>query len=504
MIEHRIFQNISKYLSAILLVALASLICETVRLVLAPTNMVMAYLLAVVLAAAKLGFKPAIMTAALSVLAFDILFVPPRFSLRVSDSEYLITFFALFVVGAVVSTLVSRIKEKVEDVKSQEARTSSLYYLTRDLSGAVDIQAIVAALSRAITRNFNSKLIVLVNQNSKYAPVSCYNSLEISSSVSDVVNWVVTSGRKAGAGTAVFSDSLYVYIPIRSSENVDGVMVLESDAVSSSEDQQLIEAFAGQVALAIERVQFSQQAEEARVMREKSQLEQALLNSISHDLRTPLVTISGVLDSMANEDQEYDPNQKKAMILAASEEATRLNRFVSSLLDMTRLEAGALYAHFDLCEVEEVIGCAVGAVKSRLGSNTFAISVETDLPPVPADLVLLTQALVNLLDNAIKFSPPSVEIGLTAKLQGDQVVIEIIDSGPGVPVGEEERIFDKFHMVKVPEATGGTGLGLSIAKGIIEAHKGTISASNRSQGGLIIQVVLPTDMTRLDGENHEQ
>lgn len=500
---HKLLQNITRYFSAVLLVALASLICETVRLVLAPTNMVMVYLLAVVFAASKLGFKPAILTAALSVLAFDVLFVPPRFSLRVSDSEYVVTFFGLFVVGAVISTLVSRIKEKIEEAKNQEARTSSLFFLTRDLSSAVDIKSIIAALNRAITRNFDSKLLVIINNNGVLATVTCDNGLCPGSGMDEIINWVVTSGRRAGTGTTTFSNSSYLFIPIRSSENVDGVMVLESHTVFTADDQQLIEAFSGQVALAIERVQFYQQAEEARIMREKSQLEQALLNSISHDLRTPLVTISGVLDSMANEDQEYDTQQKKAMILAASEEAFRLNRFVSSLLDMTRLEAGALTPRFELCEVEEIIGCAVGAVKTRLGTNTIAISVDSDLPPVPADLALLTQALVNLLDNALKFSPPSKEILLTAKLRDGQIVIEVTDHGPGIPRGEESRIFDKFHRIKVPETTGGTGLGLSIAKGIIEAHKGEISASNRPQGGLCVQVSLPADVTHVNGEYYE-
>ena len=498
------FQNISAYFGAILLVALASLACETVRQVLAPTNMVMVYLLAVVLAAAKLGFRPAILTAALSVVAFDLLFIPPRFSFRVEDSEYLVTFFALFVVGAVISSLVSKIKEKVEEVKRQEARTVSQFFLTRDLSGAVDIPSITTALSRAVARSFNTKLLVVTKQNGIFDVLHGDGGLQPDAGMDEIVRWVFSSGRLAGAGTAVFSGAAGLYIPIRSGERVDGVMVLEGARVPTADDRQLIEAFAGQAALAVERVQLSRQAEEARVMREKSQLEQALLNSISHDLRTPLVTISGVLDSMVSDDQEYDPQQKQAMLRAASEEAARLNRFVSSLLDMTRLEAGALSLRRELCEVEEIVGCAVGAVKARLGSHTIATHVAPHLPPVAVDLVLLTQALANLLDNAIKFSPDDSEIGLTAALAGDQLVIELTDCGPGVPAGEEERIFGKFYRVKVPETTGGTGLGLSIARGIIEAHQGTISASNRQQGGLLLRITLPTDRANGDGGQHEQ
>ncbi|MEI6306339.1 MAG: ATP-binding protein, partial [Deltaproteobacteria bacterium] len=230
-------------------------------------------------------------------------------------------------------------------------------------------------------------------------------------------------------------------------------------------------------------------------IKEKNHFEQALLNSISHDFRTPLVTISGVLDSLLLEGEEYDLQQKQGMIKIASEEADRLNRFVSSLLDMTKLEAGALTPRFMLCEVEEIIGCAVAAIKPRLGTNNIAIKVEEYLPPVSADLVLLTQALVNILDNALKHSPSSADIGISARLQGTRVLIELTDSGPGVPYGEEKRIFDKFHQIKVPETTGGTGLGLSIAKGIIEAHNGIIIASNRPQGGLMVEVSLPAELT---------
>jgi len=455
--------------------------------------MVMVYLLAVVLAATRMGLRSAIMTAFLSVVAFDVFFVPPRFSLRVSDTEYLITFLALFVVGVVISTLVARIQEKVEQIRSQEARTSSLFYLTRDLTAAADVPAVVAALGRAVHRHFESSLAVMLNKDGNPERVEGETCVPGDPSCEEIARWVLKSGRRAGAGASAFSESPYAFIPIKSVGGVEGVMVLENGGISRNEDLQLLEAFAGQAAMAVERVHLSRQAEEARILREKTHLEQALLNSISHDLRTPLVTISGVLDSMLADEKDYDARQKRAMILAASEEASRLNRFVSSLLDMTRLEAGALSPRLMLCEVEEVVGCAVAAIRSRLGANSIVTDVEPCLPPVSVDLALLTQALVNLLDNALKFSPPSADIGLSARLDGSRVVMEVTDCGPGVPPGEEKRIFDKFHRVKVPEATGGTGLGLSIAKGIIDAHKGVITASNRSQGGLMVKISLPAE-----------
>ena len=493
-------RSLSGYLGAVALVALASLVCEMVRTFLAPTNMVMVYLLAVVLAAAKLGRKPAIATAFLSVAAFDVLFIPPRFSLRVSDTEYLFTFFALFIVGVVISSLVAKIGETVEQVKSQEARTSSLYYLTRDLSVAVDVPAIVAALQRAVLRNFDSRLTVTLNREGSLEIEHNAGGISLDDKSEATVQWVKRSGRHAGVGTAAFPDSPYIFVPIKTGADIAGVMVIEGHGTSLAENLRLIEAFAGQAAMALERVRLSLQAEEARILREKNHLEQALLNSISHDLRTPLVTISGVLDSLLDDEHRFGEEKRKIMLLTASEEAGRLNRFVGSLLDMTRLEAGALSPRLSLCDVDEIIGCAVGAVEPRIGNHRIVTGLEQELPPVPVDLALLTQALVNLLDNAIKHSPQSADITISARLDGAWVRIAVNDNGPGVPPGEEERIFDKFHRIEVPEKRGGTGLGLSIAKGIIEAHKGSIMARNRSQGGLTVEVTLPVAAPDSPGE----
>lgn len=489
------------YLGAIVLVSLASLVCQAVRTYLAPTNMVMVYLLAVVLAAIRLGLRPAIMTAFLSVVAFDVFFIPPRFSLRVSDTEYLITFFALFTVGVVISTLVSRVREKVELIRSQEARTSSLYYLTRDLSVAVDAAAIVEALRRAVLRNLESRLAVILTADDTRKWISSGDSIPLYDACDEIIRWTIQSGRRAGAGTAAFSDNPHVFVPIKTGRNVAGVMIVEHIGTSNHENLQLLEAFAGQAAMAFERVNLSLQAEEARILREKNHFEQALLNSISHDLRTPLVTISGVLDSMLADDQEFTPDKRRTMLSTASDEAARLNRFVGSLLDITRLEAGALSPRLAPCDVDEIIGCAIGAVEQRSGEHQIVTSLEPDLPLVAVDLALLTQALVNLLDNALKHSPPSAGITMSAQRRDSAVVIAVADNGPGVPPGEEERIFDKFHRIQVPERTGGTGLGLSIAKGIIEAHKGKIAAHNRPEGGLVVEVMLPAADPDHDGED---
>lgn len=484
--------SLSAYLAALFLVAISSLVCEVLRPHLIPVNMVMVYLLAVVLAASRLGLKPAILTALLSVLAFDFLFVPPRFSFRVTDTEYLVTFLGLFVVGVVISSLVARIREKADLIRKQEARTSSLYYLTRELTAAIDIPAVVGALQRAVQRNLGGRMALLIEQKGSPETVIGAEILQEINGV-EIARWVLQSGRSAGTGTAAFSENPFLFLPLRASGFVRGVMVLEGHGASMDGNQQLIEAFAGQAAMALERVELALKAEDTRIMHEKELLERALLNSISHDLRTPLVTILGVLGSMLEGNQSFDQEKGRQLLATAFDEAGRLNRFVGSLLDMTRLEAGVLRPNLLPCDVEDIIGCAIAAVEQRLGNHQLITDIETELPPVPADIVLLTQALVNLLDNAVKYSPETTEICIAARKVTDGIIISIGDSGPGVPAGEEERIFDKFHRLQIPEQGGGTGLGLSIVKGIVEAHRGRVTATNLNGHGLLVEVLLPLE-----------
>jgi len=493
------------YIKAVALVAVASLVCEAVLGHIEPTNMVMVYLLAVVLAAIRLGLRPAIATAFLSVVAFDVLFVPPHFSLRVSDTEYLITFFALFTVGVVISTLVARIQDQIAQVKAHEERTNSLYFLTRDLTAAADISSIVEALRRAIRRNLDIRMAVVINKGGVFESVTHTDGIPLEEIHEDVLLWVTRSGRQAGRGSAAFTGLPFVLFPIKSGGDTAAILIMSGDQEGIERSRELIGTFAGQAGMALERVQLSSQAEEARILREKNLLEQALLNSISHDLRTPLVTISGVLDSLRADALLHNPVKREELLTSAIDEAGRLNRFVGSLLDMTRLEAGMLAPRLVPCDVEDIVGSAAGSVELRLGNHRLVTNVAADLPLVSADPALLNQALVNLLDNAVKYSPPGADIHFTAHSHGDRLVLAVLDNGPGIPPGQEEHIFEKFYRLAIPEKTGGTGLGLSIAKGIVTAHGGTITAANRAEGGLQVEVHLPvTTPPAPHGDHHEQ
>jgi two-component system sensor histidine kinase KdpD len=270
-----------------------------------------------------------------------------------------------------------------------------------------------------------------------------------------------------------------------------GIDLEDHDEYTSQETRRLLDAFATQIAMALERVQLAHQAEQAQLLQARENLERALLNSISHDLRTPLVTITGVLSSVLDEGDNLSGRARRELLETAREESGRLNRFVGNLLDMTRLEAGAMTVKKEPSDVQDLIGCALAAVEQRLGPRTVAVTLAPDLPLVPLDMVLMTQVLVNLLDNALKYSPHDSAIEIAASRDGDRLRISVADRGPGVPEADLERVFDKFYRIPVPEGTGGTGLGLSICRGIVEAHGGGIGAANRSSGGLRVTLRLP-------------
>lgn len=342
------------WLGSLALVAAATFACEFIRPHLVPTNMVMVYQLAVVVAAVRLGRRPAIATAFFSVLAFDFFFVPPRLTFSVAEKEYLVTFLGFFVVGVIISTLVAKVREQ-----------------------------------------------------------------------------------------------------------------------------------------SLEREELYREAEKARMLEARENLERALLNSISHDLRTPLVSIKGSLSALTDQEERLSPQARRELLENANDEAERLNRFVGNLLDMTRLEAGAMRPKRDQSDLQELVGCALSAMEKRLGDRKVTVSLPPGLTLVPLDMVLMTQVLVNLIDNAHKYSPIEETIEIGASVTDESMTIEVADRGRGVPDQELPHIFEKFYRVQVPEKAGGTGLGLSICKGIVEAHGGTITAKNRAGGGLAVAVVLP-------------
>lgn len=491
--RHRPFE-LSGYAASLLLVAAATLLCELLRPLLAPTNMVMFYLLAVVVASVRLGRKPAIATAFFGVLAFDFFFVPPRLTFVVADPQYLLTFLGLFMVGVVISTLVARARERAEVMRTREVQTASLYYLSRDLAASVDITAVLTAVVRNVEEALSAQVVILLPEGERLDILAASDGLALDTKEQAVADWAFRNNHAAGRATDTLVSAGLIYLPLQTPASILGVMGvrLESDhEYHSQENRRLLDAFATQAAMAMERIQFSRQAEQTQILQARENLERALLNSISHDLRSPLSTVTGVLTSLKEEGEHLGDRARRELLDTACGEAERLNRFVGNLLDMTRIEAGAVKLNLEPCDVQELVGCALAVLETRSDTRKVSFQMLPVMPLVPMDLVLMIQVLVNLLENSLKYSPPGSPIEIVATTDASWLLLEVADRGPGVPEHDLKRVFDKFYRIPVPEGAGGTGLGLSICKGIVEAHGGRIAAENRTGGGLSIVIRLP-------------
>jgi len=492
--KHRHPFELHGYAASFILVAAATLLCELLRPFLAPTNMVMFYLLAVVVASIRLGRRPAMATAILGVLAFDFFFVPPRLTFVVADTQYLLTFVGLLVVGVVISTLVARARERADAIRVREVQTASLYYLSRDLAAAVDSDAVLKAVVRNVEEALDAEVVILLPEGERLDIMAASEGLVLDIKEQAVADWAFRNNHPAGRATDTLVSSKLIYLPLQTPVSALGVMGvrLETElAYHSQENRRLLDAFTTQAAMALERIRFSRQAEQAQILQARENLERALLNSISHDLRTPLATVTGVLSSLKEEGTHLGEGARQELLETACGEAERLNRFVGNLLDMTRIEAGAVRLNLEPCDVQDLVGCALAALEPRLGSREVSFVMPPDMPLVPMDLVLMTQVLVNLLDNSLKYAPSASPIEVVASTEAVWLILEVADRGPGVPEQDLKRVFDKFYRIPIPEGASGTGLGLSICKGIVEAHGGGIVAENRPEGGLRIVIRLP-------------
>jgi two-component system sensor histidine kinase KdpD len=483
------------YLWALVLVAGMTVLGGLANRVVSPVNLVMLYLVAVVLAAVYLGRGPSIAAALLGVLAFDVFFVPPRLNLTVADTEYLLTFAGLLVVGLVISSLTSRAREQAEAAARHETQAVALYEFSRDLAVAPQLDAILQAIITHLSQTFSREVVVLLPGEVAALEVSTVSpGFTLDENELAVAHWVFIHDQPAGRGTDTLSAARVRYSPLKTPRGLVGVLGVaptDPDSRLAPEQRRLLEVFASQAALAIERAQLARHAQQVQLLQATEKLQTALLNSISHDLRTPLVTITGAFSALEAEEDRLDEAGRRSLARAGREEAERLNHLVGNLLDMTRIEAGALRIMAQPCDVEDAVGVALDRLGPRLGDRPVAVDLPPELPPAPMDLALMAQALVNVLDNAAKYSPGGAPIDVTARQAGDQVEITVADRGSGIRSEDLTRVFDKFYRVQRRDGAGGTGLGLSISKGIVEAHGGRIWAENRTGGGTVVTIALP-------------
>lgn len=490
------------YLQSIGLVVAATLLGLPTRGWLQPTNMVMLYLVAVTIVAMRLGRGPAFLASLLSMLAFDLFFVPPFLTLAFSGLEYLVTFGGLLVVGLVIGELVARMREQTRIAQCQHAEMTSLYALSRDLAVAGgDLEAICHVVIRHLEETFSKEAIIFLPkaESGRLEVYAQSAAIILPANEHAVAEWVYRNGQAAGRGTDTLPAVTARYLPLRTAQGIIGVLGVKPRDPQRSlmpEERQLLETFADLTAITIERARMAEQARQAQILQATERFQTALLNSISHDLRTPLVSILGALTSLQEDDFVLDKNARQTLLETARSEAERLNRLVRNLLDMTRIEAGKVKVNKEPCEVQDVVNAALERFARQLKERPVTVKVDPGLPLVSMDFVLIEQALVNILDNAIKYSPADSPIEVHAYAEVGDLVIKVLDQGIGIPPEDLGRVFDKFYRVLRPGNVGGSGLGLTISKGFVEAHGGHIQARNRPGGGTIITVTLPMEQAK--------
>ena len=484
------------YAWAAIAVALATGIATLMDPFFEPANQVMIYLLAVTLVAMRLGRGPSVAAAVASVVAFDFFFVAPRGSFAVSDTEYLITFGVMLVVGLIISGLAANIRTRARIAGYREQRTAALYAMSRELGTAEDLEEMLRIAVKHLGQVFESQAVILLPDRDgriQY-PRGAGTSASLRGADLSVAQWVFDHKEPAGLGTDTLPGALAHYLPLPGSQALIGVAAIlpaNPRRLFVPEQQRLLETFASQIALALERAQLGAAAKASALSAESERLRNALLAAISHDLRTPLASIVGASSSLLERAERMDAPARAELARAIHEEAGRMSGLIDNVLDMARLESGAASLNRQWHPLEEIVGATLKRLDRVLAGFRVVTHLPEDLPLVNVDGVLIGQLLANLLENAAKYTPAGTTISISAEVGHEELVVSVADEGPGLPPGEEERVFDKFHRAVPEGAQSGVGLGLSICKAIVQAHGGTIAAENLPAGGAVFRFTLP-------------
>jgi two-component system sensor histidine kinase KdpD len=465
---------------------------------LSEANLVMTYLLGVVVVAFRCGRNPAVVASILAVLLFDVLFVPPYYTVVVNDAQYLLTFAVMLFVGLSVSTLAARVRRQAEMSRSNERRTEALYRLGRKLSGINGKDFIAAEAERAINEVLGGDAMILLPLQGHLQPVLAQHA-EFASTHSEIgaAQWVYDHAQVAGRGTDTLPSAQSLYLPLLSPNGPVGVLAIRhQDAVQlrMPEYRMILENYSTQIAMALERDRLMLESQNALIEVETEQLRNTLLASVSHDLRTPLAVISGASSSILR-NPGMDISTQRELLQTIFDESDRLSRLVENLLRLTQVTSSQFFVEKQWHPVEDVVGSSLRRLEHLLGRRPVNVKLSADVLQGQFDAVLIEQVLVNLLENACRYTPPDTAIDITAWTEGARTIIEVSDYGPGLAPGDEERVFGKFQRgANTKPDSRGAGLGLAICRAIIRAHGGEITARNRGEkSGLIFRICLPVD-----------
>ena len=478
----------------------AALACVAVTLLSVPlaaqfdrSNIVAIFILTVVLVAVRFGRGAAALAAVLSVCSFDFFFVPPRFSFAVSDVQYLLTFGIMLAVGLITGQLTAGLRFQARVAAHREERAGSLYEIARDLSGAVQTDQVVRISDESIERTFRANAALLLpNAAGQLTAASSRAGTSLNVDIG-IAQWAFDRGQPAGFGTDTLPGSEVLYIPLRAPIRARGVLAVKAQnrrLLRIPEQRQLLDTFAALIAIALERVHYVEVAQDALIRMESERLRNSLLAALSHDLRTPLTVLVGLAESLTLTKPPLSPPQMETS-QAIQDEARRMIALVSNLLDMARIESGEVKLNLEWQSLEELVGSALNAMRGSLLHHVVDVHIPRDLPLVRFDALLIERVLVNLLENASKYTPPGSNVTVAAEEIGDRLSVSVSDDGPGLPAGREEAVFQKFTRGVRESATPGVGLGLAICRAIVESHQGKIVGANRPGGGARFTFTLP-------------
>jgi two-component system sensor histidine kinase KdpD len=467
--------------------ALSVLACSLTALVAAPlsglldlANMVMPFLLTVLLVAVSLGRNPAVLAAVLSVVLFDVFFVPPRFSLAVSNLQYLITFAVMLATALITAHLAASLKEKARDAERREQRTRALYEIAGKLAGALNLTQVAEIVEGFVAGELRAASALQIDETEAAMP--SWFDVSLASRARE------TRGCIAGTG-----ECPVYYLPLAAPMRVRGILAIRlavDSPLPAAENRALMEALASLVAIAVERLHYVEVAQSSELRMATERLRSSILSALSHDLRTPLTVLVGLADSLFLS----RPQLPAAALETAGtlrEQAGRLAGLVTNLLEMARLHAGSVNLRREWQPIDEVIGSSLKLLNGALGQHHLRVDLQPELPLLYFDAVLVERVLCNLLENAAKYSPPGGEIVVMAQLAGSTVEVAVGDRGPGFAEGGNQQLFEMFVRGERESDKPGTGLGLAICHAIVEAHGGSIRIEQRSGGGALVVFALP-------------
>lgn len=458
-------------------------------------DVAMFYVLCIAVIAARFGRAASVAASLLSVAALDFFFVPPTFTFAVANFKHLGTFVIMLGVGFAVGDMAERIRSQARTAQARERHTSTLFHLSAELAREGDPQRIQSAILSCVKDRFQADAVLLL-ETSDGDLRDTEGSPATGEEERAVALWALKNRKAAGRGTDTLPGARGLWLPLMGAATSVGVLGVlhrtERPALDAGE-RDLLDALGAQAALSLERARLQAERGDALRRADREQLRNALLSSVSHDLRTPLGAITGAASSLLDLGSGLAQEDRQELLLTIHEEAQRLHRLVTNLLDITRLESGTLQVKKEWVPLEEVVGSALSRLEEPLRGREVRLNLPDTL--IPVDPVLLEQVLVNLLENAAKYSPAGSSVQVAAHREGENLAVSISDQGPGIPPGEEERIFEKLVRGSTPTGRPGAGLGLAICRGIVHAHGGSISAVTQPQGGARFTFTLPTQGT---------